>query len=129
MDKIPYTKPFLSHSIQIELLKSRGMKFADETKALQLLSYINYYRFSAYWYPMFANKQTLAFKSDTDFETAFSLYKFDRELRRLLLSELEKIEVAVRSQMTYLLSTQYGSFWMDNEMLFCRPCQTPNYAC
>jgi abortive infection bacteriophage resistance protein len=118
MEQILYTKPFLSYRAQIELLKSRGMKFADEAKTLHLLSCISYYRFSAYWHPMLIDKQKPAFKPDTNFEAVFSLYKFDRELRRLLLSELEKIEVAVRTQMTYWLSTQYGSFWMDNEALF-----------
>jgi abortive infection bacteriophage resistance protein len=36
----------------------------------------------------------------------------------MLLSELEKIEIAIRSQITYSLSTAHGSFWMENETLF-----------
>jgi abortive infection bacteriophage resistance protein len=34
------------------------------------------------------------------------------------MSELEKIEIAIRSQMAYSLSTAHGSFWMENESLF-----------
>jgi abortive infection bacteriophage resistance protein len=34
MVKTPYFKPFLSHQDQISLLKSRGLKIADENKAL-----------------------------------------------------------------------------------------------
>jgi len=34
MLKAAYNKPFLSHQAQISLLKSRGMKFADEAKAV-----------------------------------------------------------------------------------------------
>jgi len=118
MFKPLYNKPFLSHQAQISLLKSRGMRFSDETKALHLLKRIGYYRLSVYWRPLLANKQHLVFKSNADFDTAFSLYKFDRELRQLILSELEKIEVAVRSQMAFSLSTAHGSHWMEDETLF-----------
>ncbi|MDR3339074.1 MAG: Abi family protein [Candidatus Symbiothrix sp.] len=118
MTKILYTKPFFSHREQLESLKSRGMKFADEDKALHLLKNIGYYRFSGYWYPLLANKQQPVFKPGATFELAFSLYKFDRELRKLIIAELEKIEVAVRTQMAYALSMSHGSFWMENEDLF-----------
>jgi abortive infection bacteriophage resistance protein len=111
MAKIIYKKPFCSYQAQIDLLKSRGMQFANENKVLSLLENISYYRFSGYWYPLLADKQQHIFKPDTDFETAFNLYKFDRELRQLIISELEKIEVAVRSKMAYVLSMAYNSFW------------------
>jgi abortive infection bacteriophage resistance protein len=42
-------------------------------------------------------------------------------LRKLIIGELEKIEIAVRTQMTYSLSMAHGSFWMDNETLFADP--------
>ena len=118
MQKNTYNKPFLPYRVQISLLKSRGMKFADETKALHLLKRISYYRLSVYWRPLLANKENLIFKPNASFDTAFALYKFDRELRLLILSELEKIEIAVRSQMAYSLSTAHGSFWMEDETLF-----------
>ncbi|GHT80418.1 CAAX amino protease [Bacteroidia bacterium] len=94
------------------------MKFADEAKALHLLKRVGYYRLSIYWRPLLADKQNMIFKPNANFETVFALYKFDRELRQLILSELEKIEVAVRAQITYTLSMAHGSFWMENELLF-----------
>jgi len=57
MQKVEYTKPFLSHHAQISLLKSRGMKFANETKALHLLKRIGYYRLSVYWRRLLADKK------------------------------------------------------------------------
>lgn len=95
--------------------------FADETKALHLLGNISYYRFSGYWYPLLADKQNHIFKPNADFETAFNLYKFDREFRKLIISELEKIEVAVRSKMTYVMSLSYDSFWVEDLTLFSNP--------
>ena len=118
MTKILYTKPFLSHQHQLEQLKLRGLQFADENKALHLLKHIGYYRFSGYWYPLLANKQQPFFKPDATFEAAFNLYKFDSQLRKLIIAALEKIEVAVRSQMTYSLSMAHGSFWIENHTLF-----------
>jgi abortive infection bacteriophage resistance protein len=121
MPKAPYSKPYLPYGAQISLLKSRGMNFADETKAQHLLENISYYRFSGYWYPLLADKRSHVFKTGVTFETAFNLYKFDRELRKLIISELEKIEVAVRSKMAHILSTEYGIFWMEDATLFTNP--------
>jgi abortive infection bacteriophage resistance protein len=85
---------------------------------LHLLENISYYRFSGYWYPLLADKQNHIFKPNTYFDTAFKLYKFDRELRKLIITELEKIEVAVRSKMAYVLSTEHNIFWIDDTTLF-----------
>jgi abortive infection bacteriophage resistance protein len=67
MQKVTYQKPFLSYQAQILLLKSRGMKFADETKSLHLLKRIGYYRLSVYWRPLLADKRNLVFKSKNVF--------------------------------------------------------------
>ena len=118
MSKAIYVKPFLSHQAQLEQLKLRGLQFSDEKKALHLLKYIGYYRFSGYWYPLLLNKKQSVFKPDATFEAAFNLYKFDSELRKFIIAALEKIEVAVRSQMTYSLSMAHGSSWIENDALF-----------
>ena len=118
MSKVAYSKPFLSHQDQIFLLKSRGMLFNDEDKALHLLERIGYYRLSGYWYPLLADKQNHIFKIEANFETAFNLYKFDRELRKIISAEVEKIEVAVRSKMAYELSIGYNPFWIEDVNLF-----------
>ena len=118
MSKVSYSKVFLAHQAQIALLKSRGMKFADENKALHLLENISYYRFSGYWYPLLANKQNHVFKSDACFETAFNLYKFDRKLRKIISSELEKIEISVRSRLSHVMATAHDAFWIEDASLF-----------
>jgi abortive infection bacteriophage resistance protein len=113
-----YSKSILPHQAQITLLKSRGMFFNDENKALHLLENISYYRFSGYWYPLLANKQSHIFKQNANFDSAFNLYKFDRELRKLIITELEKIEVAIRTKMAYVLSTEHHIFWIEDATLF-----------
>ncbi|MDR1223620.1 MAG: Abi family protein [Tannerella sp.] len=94
------------------------MIFTDEAKALYLLEKIGYYRLSGYWYPLLADKEKHTFKPDANFETVFSLYKFDRELRKLVNAEIEKIEVAIRVKMAYELSMAYHLFWIEDASLF-----------
>jgi abortive infection bacteriophage resistance protein len=63
-------------------------------------------------------KSRHVFKPQASFQTAFKLYRFDRELRLFILKELEKIEVGIRSQMIYTLSHYKGAFWYTDETLF-----------
>ena len=51
------------------------------------------------------------FASGATFEQAYTLYKFDSELRKLICSELEKIEVSIRTQLSYTLSDTAGIYW------------------
>ena len=121
MNKVPYTKTAISYVGQLQQLKGRGLIIEDEPKALHLLEVVSYYRLSGYWYPLLADKQNHRFKANATFETAFNIYKFDRELRLLVLRELEKIEVAVRAKMIHVLSQNLGPFWYLDSANFSNP--------
>lgn len=121
MNKLPYTNSVLTYDAQLQQLKSRGLLIEDEEKALHLLEVISYYRLSGYWYPLLANKQKHIIKPGATFNTAFKIYKFDRELRLLVLRELEKVEVAVRAKMIYVLSHSLGPFWYLDTSNFSNP--------
>lgn len=118
MSKIPFNKPALTYFQQLQRLKDRGLTVNNQDKALHLLESVSYYRLSGYWYPLLQDKKTHTFKENADFDTAFRLYCFDRELRKLVLAELEKIEVAVRAKMIYVLSHKHGAFWFSNPAIF-----------
>jgi len=60
------------------------------------------------------------FKSGSTLDDAFKFYCFDRELRKLVLGELEKNEVAIRAKMIYELSHRHGAFWYTKSSLFRR---------
>ena len=121
MSKIPYTKQALTYREQLDLLKERGMIVEDDNKALHLLENISYYRLSGYWYPMLKEpKHEHKFKDNSTFNTAFRLYCFDRELRKLVLRELEKIEVAIKAKMVYILSHKHNAFWYTDPNIFKR---------
>ena len=119
--KQPFNKTALSYADQLEQLKSRGLHIEDEEKTLHLLKHLSYYRLSGYWHPLLQDKQKHLFKKEATFNTAFKLYCFDRELRLLVLREIEKIEVAVRARMIYVLSHSHGPFWYQEPNLFSNP--------
>ncbi len=93
-----YTKQPLSIDDQIAKLRSLGLIVAEEDKAKKVLSEVSYFRFAAYLRPMEADRQTHQFKPRSTFENAVALYEFDNELRQLLFSAIQRIEVALRSK-------------------------------
>lgn len=118
MSKKPFKKPALTYSQQIQLLKDRGLFVESDSRATHILEVISYYRLSGYWYPLLKDKTNHIFKEEATFNQAFVIYCFDRELRKLILSEIEKIEIAVRAKMIYVLSLKYGPFWYADRSLF-----------
>ena len=121
MSKISYTKQLISFEEQIALLKDRGMSVEDKNKALHILQNVSYYRLSGYWYPLLEDKEKHVFKPGATFDTVFAIYKFDSKLRKLIITELEKIEVAVRTQIVHILSQRYDGYWFMNAALFTSP--------
>ena len=107
-----YQKPFLSLSEQIDLLRSRGMIITDDARAKHYLGKINYYRLSAYWHPFRKREANDKggtnildnFQEDVSFSNMLDLYVFDKRLRLIALDALERIEVALRTDLTIQLS-------------------------
>lgn len=87
------------------------MLIEDDAKALHLLQHISYYRLSGYWFPLLKDKKQHLFKENATFNTAFKLYCFDRQLRQMVLSEIEKIEVAIRAKIVFIMAEKHGPFW------------------
>lgn len=109
-----YNKPAVSFADQLELLKSRGLVVGDDPIALSQLSSISYYRLSAYWYPYRERNEHGSvgdnFIEGTSFEDVINLYEFDRHLRLLVIDALERIEVYIRTLISYQLTHAYGAF-------------------
>jgi abortive infection bacteriophage resistance protein len=109
MPKQPYTKPALTIAQQVALLRTRGMVISDTATAEHYLTQINYYRLCAYWLPFESDHATHTFKQGTSFEQVLDLYIFDRELRLLVLDAIERVEIAIRTQLSYQLGHRYGT--------------------
>lgn len=97
-------KPWRSFKQQIELLEDRGMIFDDKANAKHILSQVNYYRLSGYWYPfrqLINNTRLNDFYPSTEFTDVLDIYNFDKKLRILCLQALEVIEMSVRTSIAH----------------------------
>ncbi len=115
-----YNQQQISVEKQITTLKNDGLLFENEEKARHLLNHISFFRIKSYLHPLRKIIER-SFKERATFEQAYSLYKFDTELRKLVCSELEKIEVSIRTQLSYI-QTEYADdmFWFENPMNFAQ---------
>ena len=114
-----YNKPYLSFQQQLELLKARGLEVTDDAAAISYLERIGYYRLSAYWYSFrtvslvqdpstkkISVRREDAFHPGTSFQQTVELYVFDKRLRLMVLDAIERIEVAIRVDVSYLLGAK-----------------------
>lgn len=107
-------KKATSYEEQVKLLADKNIIIKDKQQCISFLSKTNYYRLSGYFLP-FISKETEKCFIPTDFERICSIYYFDSELRNLLSFAIEKIEVHLRSQLSYFHGHKYGpDGYMDN---------------
>lgn len=121
---MPYTKPWKSYDEQLDLLVTRGMAVTDRPRAISYLQRVGYYRLSGYWFafrersglmvmldeqgkkPKKVKENTVVleqFKPETTFKNAADLYVFDKQLRLLAMDALERIEIALRVDISHTL--------------------------
>lgn len=121
-----YAKPWLSLSDQLAQLRQRGMVIDDETRARTYLERIGYYRLSGYWFAFRERSEACCvwsaaeagkskkdkrverlpldqFKPGASFQNAVDLYVFDKKLRLLAMDALERIEIALRVDLSHRL--------------------------
>lgn len=119
-----YTKPWKSYEDQLRQLIDRGMHVSDKGRALDYLERIGYYRLSGYWFACRERTEPLcmldergmkpgtvceeriildSFRPGTTFQNSVDLYVFDKQLRLLIIDALERIEVALRVDVSHRL--------------------------
>jgi abortive infection bacteriophage resistance protein len=114
-----YNKPPVSIPNQIAKLKQRGLQIADENLASRYLANISYYRLRAYTYPYQDNSiENHPFVGKVSLQDIIELYTFDRKLRLLVFDAVEKIEIALRTQIIYQWSLANGSHWHLDQSLY-----------
>lgn len=117
---IPFQKEYQQADALVQLLLSRGLAIDNPGKAERYLKTINYYRLSAYMYPLLlVPKSEHRFKTGASFRQVMMLYRFDKKLRLFMFNEIEKIEIAVRTAIVDECTSAFGdSFWMTNASYF-----------
>ena len=97
---------------QISLLRSRGVEISSDEKAKEYLLDIGYYRLCSYLFPFEKTYPKLSNRTHeviegTRLSDAVALYYFDFDLRNILNRYLSRIEVALRTYITYTFSNKY----------------------
>jgi abortive infection bacteriophage resistance protein len=116
---VRFTKPPTTFDRQVELLMSRGMG-GDPNEIRRCLSMTNYYRLSAYWFTFRREDATRTIRYDdflpgTTFEVIWDRYRFDRRLRLLVMDAIERIEITLRTALSYWHAHEHGPFaYVDN---------------
>lgn len=113
-----YTKQAMDFSMQLYILKERGLIIDDEGKALDFLHSVSYFRLANYLQPMELDTNSHQFAPDSHFSFATRLYVFDRELRSLVFCAIQDIEIAFRTRIIHNFSLAYGPFWFMDSSLF-----------
>lgn len=107
-------KVFASHDEQITILQNRGLLVPDKATARRVLSRENYYALiDGYKDPFLERDERLnpygqeKYRTGTEFGHIYALYRFDRELRMLMLGELLKFEKNIKSKVAYRFSEKF----------------------
>lgn len=103
-------KEFKTYNEQIELLKTRGLKFEDEEFALKKLQEDNYYSIINGYKDLFLDeKNNNIFKNNVTFEEIYSLFEFDRNIKSIFLKNILVVENILRTLVAYNFSEKYGN--------------------
>ena len=71
------------------LLKSRGMLFENDEKALAFLSRVSYFRLKYYWMDMLDEQTEHDFYAGSSFWQVVKRYEFDRRMRQILFNAVD----------------------------------------
>lgn len=104
----------LSIENQLELFSSRGLKITDVEKNKEKLRHISYYRLKEFARPyskieMDGDVPVLRYQSIT-FDDLVKRYYQDKNLRIHLLHAIEKVEVSLKRNLSFILGERYGAF-------------------
>ena len=115
---MPCPKPATTHIEQLRILRTRGLAIPDGAFALHCLEHHNYYRLSAYRFPITAKGNPDQFLPPANFSTLWELYEFDRKLRQLVSEALNRMEISVRTRWACVLATAHGAQAFEDAGLF-----------
>lgn len=117
-----FKKESLDTKGMVQRLISRGMNIVDTAQTEHVLNHVNYYRLTPYWRIFEVDRANgdHSFVSGTDFDQVFLYYTFDRDLRMLLMAEIDKIEISLRRGLAGHLAVTYGPFANQQASLFSK---------
>lgn len=102
-----YSRPHLPFDEQVRLLRRRKLTITDDDKAGRWLRLIGYQRLKPYWFPFRrvskSGKRLESFRAGASLRDVVDLYIADKGLRLIFTDALERIEVAIRVDVSHTL--------------------------
>ncbi len=74
------------------------MLIDDVEQAIEFLDTISYFRLAGYWRHFETDRFTHQFREGSSFADIIGLYSFDKQLRVLLFTAIQTVEVSVRTK-------------------------------
>lgn len=120
-----YEKPWLPIDGQIDRLVAHGIEVDDRVRAAEVLQAVGYYRLTGYLYPFRRSEPRTdddgrtrvrvlsGYQPGTTLRHAEEIINFDRRLRMLVMDGVERIEVAVRMRIGYVLGQRSAFAYED----------------
>lgn len=112
---VRYTNQAITTEQQIDILKERGLLIDDVEQAIEILDTISYFRLAGYWRHFEADHSTHQFREGSCFVDIIDLYFFDKQLRALLFTVIQTIEVSIRTKIIKHFALEFGAFWFMDE--------------
>lgn len=119
------TQAFLDYDGQVDkLINEKELIVDDKEYAIRMLTQISYFSLIGGYKNIFINPTMNKYKRGVRFEDIVSLYRFDEELRSLLMKYILKFERELHSVISYHFTETYGenqSFYLDVNSYDCIP--------
>ncbi len=112
---VRYTNQAITTEQQIDILRERDLLIDNVEQAIEILDNISYFRLAGYWRHFETNRITHQFRVGSHFADIIDLYSFDKELRALLFTAIQTIEVSVRTKIIKHFALEFGAFWFMDE--------------
>lgn len=104
----------LSIEKQLELFSSRGLLINDFERNTEKLRHISYYRLKEFARPYakveIAGETSVISYQSVSFDDIVKRYYQDKNLRIHLLHAIEKVEVSLKRNLSFILGNRYGAF-------------------
>ncbi|MDJ1111419.1 MULTISPECIES: Abi family protein [Staphylococcaceae] len=105
----------LTFEEQIDLLVARGMNIPDKSGAMNKIENIGYYKLKEFAFPLSSvvteDDGTKTRRYDgVEFSSVITRYYQDKNLRLNVLHAIEKIEVSLKTRISFVLGESHGAF-------------------
>ena len=98
-------KEFKSTNELIEILNSKGVSIKDENSVKYLIEKYSYYSIVTLKWIFKIGEN---YKDNASFEEIFEMYKFDKNLKIIMLKYILEIEAVIKTKIANLFAEKYG---------------------